>query len=196
MKDLKWLNKIWKQISKEDKTKILKVAEMALVKEIWKPLVGAEDTYEISSRGFLRSKICNHIISAGCMVNITTLSRMGHHQVGRLVLETFVGSCPKGMICCHKDGDGTNNNIKNLYWGTYKENAEDSIKHGTSCRGGGAHGLKGKTSKLTLAEFVRKISKDKSLTNKQRTKFMKEEFPKHMTAQRYSFEAIYRSVKR
>ena len=54
--------------------------------------------------------------------------------VHRLILETFVSSCPDGMECRHLDGNPENNNINNLRWGTRSENIQDSIKHGThSC---------------------------------------------------------------
>lgn len=52
--------------------------------------------------------------------------------VHRLVLETHVGPCPEGMECRHIDGNPANNNLRNLKWGTHKENAQDMVKHGTS----------------------------------------------------------------
>lgn len=55
--------------------------------------------------------------------------------VHRLVLEVFVGACPEGMECCHRDGNPSNNHIGNLYWGTPTENAADSARHGTKLRG-------------------------------------------------------------
>ena len=44
----------------------------------------------------------------------------------RLVLETYVGPRPPGLICCHKNGDRTDDRLENLYWGTYYENYVDS----------------------------------------------------------------------
>ncbi len=74
-----------------------------------------------------------------------TVSRLGHQMVmlrprkncavHRLVLEAFVGPCPSGMQCCHYDGDGSNNHLSNLRWGTPKSNQADRIRHGTDCRG-------------------------------------------------------------
>lgn len=55
--------------------------------------------------------------------------------VHRLVLETFVGSCPVGMECRHLDGNSQNNNVTNLCWGTRIENSADKIRHGTTNRG-------------------------------------------------------------
>lgn len=49
----------------------------------------------------------------------------------RLILETFKGSCPEGMECCHEDGNKSNCRLSNLYWGTRLENIQDAIRHGT-----------------------------------------------------------------
>lgn len=56
-------------------------------------------------------------------------------RVHRLVLEAFVGECPKGMECNHKDSNRTNNHISNLEWITHKENVQHSIKMGLFQRG-------------------------------------------------------------
>lgn len=53
-------------------------------------------------------------------------------KIHRLVLEAFVGSCPKGMETRHLDGDVHNNRLENLCWGTRCENAQDKIRHGRS----------------------------------------------------------------
>lgn len=55
--------------------------------------------------------------------------------VSRLVLTAFVRPPKPGEECLHGDGDPTNNNYKNLRWGTHAENSADSIRHGTSRRG-------------------------------------------------------------
>jgi hypothetical protein len=52
--------------------------------------------------------------------------RLIHH----LVLETFVGPRPPGLICCHWDGDPANNRLENLRWDTYKSNCDDMLRHG------------------------------------------------------------------
>ena len=53
----------------------------------------------------------------------------------RLVLETFVGPCPSGLLCRHLNGNRLDNRLCNLIWGTPKENAMDMIRHGNSVRG-------------------------------------------------------------
>lgn len=56
--------------------------------------------------------------------------RYFYFLIHRLVLETFVGPCPEGMECLHADDDGKNNRLRNLRWGTRKENVADMIRHG------------------------------------------------------------------
>ena len=48
----------------------------------------------------------------------------------RLVLETFIGPCPKEMECNHKDGNKSNNNLSNLEWVTRLENEKHAYKTG------------------------------------------------------------------
>lgn len=55
--------------------------------------------------------------------------------IHRLVLEAWVGPCPKGLICCHNDGDPSNNSIENLRWDSYQSNADDALRHGTRAVG-------------------------------------------------------------
>ena len=52
-------------------------------------------------------------------------------MVHRLVLEAFVGPCPKGMECCHNNGDTSDNRLRNLRWDTRSSNAKDAFRHGT-----------------------------------------------------------------
>lgn len=52
-----------------------------------------------------------------------------------LVLEAFVGPCPEGMECRHKDGDSDNNRLDNLEWSTHLDNMRDRKAHGTDNMG-------------------------------------------------------------
>ena len=58
--------------------------------------------------------------------------RFAIHQ---LVLRAFIGRCPKGMCCCHYDGDPSNNQLDNLRWDTPSNNHVDKKRHGTSLQG-------------------------------------------------------------
>ena len=87
--------------------------------------------------------------------------------VHRLVLETFIGKCPKGMQCCHNDSNKCNNRFENLRWDTPKNNHADTIKRGThACL------LKGEKSggaKLTnkQVQIIRGLGKHTNLLHKQ-----------------------------
>ena len=56
--------------------------------------------------------------------------------VHRLVASLYLTERPSDKHeIRHLDGNKTNNNYKNLKWGTHKENAEDREKHGNTSRG-------------------------------------------------------------
>lgn len=56
-------------------------------------------------------------------------------KVAKLVLEAFVGPCPRGFQACHNDGIKQNNAVTNLRWDTRKGNEADKIRHGTLAAG-------------------------------------------------------------
>lgn len=70
-------------------------------------------------------------------------------RVHGLVLTCFVGPCPPGLECGHRDRDKRNNNLSNLRWVTKLENAADKHRHGTTSRGE-LHGR----AKLTSQEVL------------------------------------------
>jgi hypothetical protein len=88
-------------------------------------------------------------------VNLSDGVRKRHRPIHRLVLEAFVGLCPEGLICCHFDGDPTNNRVENLRWDTYQSNSDDMLRHGTRLMGSQNH------AKLTEEE-VRAIRRLRS----------------------------------
>ena len=62
----------------------------------------------------------------------------GHRKqiyVHRLILETFVGPCPEGMECRHKNGNPRDNRLENLEWNTHKVNIQDRADHNKTARG-------------------------------------------------------------
>jgi hypothetical protein len=68
-------------------------------------------------------------------------------------MEAFIGRRPEGMVCCHNDGDPTNNRLDNLRWATFRENEHDKLRHGTWLMGSQIN------SKLTEEEVqeIRKL---------------------------------------
>lgn len=80
-------------------------------------------------------------------------------DVHRLILETFVGPCPPGMECLHKNGNPADNRISNLRWGTRLDNIND-LKKST---GFYARQLLSETD----LEWVRFLFKNKIFTRKE-----------------------------
>lgn len=74
--------------------------------------------------------------------------------VHRLVLETFIGMCPDGMECNHKNGNKEDNRLENLEWVTKSSNQEH-LCQALGKRRGETHGM----SKLT-EEKVKAIRAD------------------------------------
>lgn len=72
--------------------------------------------------------------------------------VHKLVLNAFVGERHGDLVCRHLNGNSLDNRLINLRWGTAKENAQDSIKHGTAvCL---RHGENAVAAKLKLYEVL------------------------------------------
>lgn len=77
--------------------------------------------------------------------------------VHQLVAEAFVPGKSVGLEVRHWDGDKEHNHASNLFWGTRKENGQDSIRQGKT-----RQGEKSLMSKLT-AEQVREIKRAASV---------------------------------
>lgn len=114
--------------------------------EEWRPVVGHEGAYEVSSLGRVRSlpRTCSAVRKLrdgkrkpwsrtvpGRMLATSKTGRYGYRTVrmgGKtralhvIMLEAFVGPRPPGLCGMHKDECGWNNVIENLKWGTYIEN--------------------------------------------------------------------------
>lgn len=109
--------------------------------ENWKDIVDFEGLYEVSDFGNIRSTKTKQFKKI-------TIDSYGRPYLGlwknnkqkivrphKLVLEAFIGKAPKGMECCHNDGNQQNNKLDNLRWDTPKNNHADKLKHGTSNTG-------------------------------------------------------------
>jgi hypothetical protein len=116
------------------------------VNETWRPVLGYEGLYEVSSFGRIRSSarqgtpgktLIGVINRVGyVVVALWKENRQSTRTVHRLVLEAFAGPCPEGHECRHLDGSRTNNKLANLTWGTSRENSQDAYTHGTLARDG------------------------------------------------------------
>lgn len=125
--------------------------------EEWKDVGGYEGYYQISNIGQIRrikpyrNTYFRKILKPGLKkkgrvyYKYVTLSKSNivkTFAVHRIEALAFLGPCPPGMECRHLDGNSLNNIVTNLKWGTKSENAQDSIRHGTSVDNTGSkHGM-------------------------------------------------------
>lgn len=108
---------------------------------VWRPVVGYEGRYSVSSTGQVRSELRGNLMAQSLNEDgyaHVKLNKDGHSRlcvVHRLVLIAFVGPAPDGMLCAHNDNDRTNNRLQNLRWDTQKGNLADREKFGTVLKG-------------------------------------------------------------
>lgn len=126
-----------------------------MLREIWKPIplspgyeasslgrVRSVDRYDHGARGGASRFLKGRILSPGkqkggyLVVNVTRPSGRKVQRVHRLVAEAFLGDPPTPLHeVAHKDGDPSNNRVKNLRWATRSENHADKHEHGTALVG-------------------------------------------------------------
>lgn len=125
------------------------------VGEEWRPIVGLEGLYEVSSLGRARSldrrvlhtgkkrsfynthkgkmlKLCDN--GAYLQVVLPIKSKNSHQKtitVHSIVAIAFHGPKPDGMVVRHMDGNPRNNAAENLCYGTCKDNEADKYRHGS-----------------------------------------------------------------
>lgn len=118
--------------------------------EEWRPIPGFPD-YEASSLGQIRSlprvvmrsngapqTIRGRIMSQrpdsrGLYPCVDVIVDGERHtvKVHRLVGPAFFGPLPDGLQTRHLNGNGFDNRVENLRYGTHAENMQDAIQHGT-----------------------------------------------------------------
>ena len=126
--------------------------------EEWRAVVGYEELYEVSNQGQVRSVNRTRKGRYECSAKVrgqmlkpmnqngyllATLRKDGiqkHWRIHRLVADAFIpNENPERNLVNHIDGDKSNNNVTNLEWCTYSENAVHAISNGLW------HSTKGKT---------------------------------------------------
>jgi NUMOD4 motif/HNH endonuclease len=138
-------------------------------KEIWKPVVGFEGVYEVSSFGRVRGvrrtveawngfAVAKKTIKERILTptknadgyRCFTLSHKNSakpYRAARLVCSAFHGPCPEGLECAHLDGISQNDKADNLAWVSHSENCAHQKIHGTAYKK--ARGENHGASKLT-----------------------------------------------
>ena len=126
--------------------------------EEWRPVLGYEGYYEVSSIGRVRSlprvrfvkrrtgteftmRMAGKVLAL-CLNKDGYLSgnmcidgRRKNFEVHRLVCEAFHGPAPEGHEAAHNDGVRTNCRASNLRWATPANNTADKFLHGTMLHG-------------------------------------------------------------
>jgi hypothetical protein len=77
----------------------------------------------------LRGKVLTQVVMPAGHLQVT-LERGSRFLSHHVILITFVGPRPDGLMCCHWDGDPANNRLENLRWDTPRANELDKIRHG------------------------------------------------------------------
>lgn len=139
--------------------------------EVWRAIPGY-DGYHVSNLGRIRSEdhetrfMCRGKMrtaryrgrilkpvrhkSDGIHWNVT-LSSHAPRLIHQLVMLAFVGPIPRGLETRHLDGDGGNNALYNLEYGTKRQNRLDDVRNGIYDR---ASGGKARNVKLTEAQVL------------------------------------------
>lgn len=101
--------------------------------EIWRPILGWSDLYEVSNMGRVRRVGCPPKKTTIGLHGypVTNLNRPGQQvlrTVHSLVLETFIGIKVEGQEARHLDNNRWNSRLDNLSWGSSEDNSGDMIK--------------------------------------------------------------------
>lgn len=111
-----------------------------MTKEIWKP-IKAFPYHRISNLGRVKSYIGARpkVLKGGINSHgyrIVALAENKKLYIHRLVLEAFVGLCPKGYVTNHKNGNKLDNRLENLEWITPSENTQHAYRLGLMTKEG------------------------------------------------------------
>lgn len=105
--------------------------------EQWRPVVGWEGLYEVSSEGRVRSfrrGANGRVLRPGIASHgypTVALGRGNTQSVHVLVAAALLGPCPEGQEVRHRDGKRTNPRATNLRYGTRSDNINDAVRSGS-----------------------------------------------------------------
>lgn len=117
--------------------------------------------YEVSDSGLVRRIDTQRVrtpSSTPSGYKVIVFSNPGGKHTGRyvhrMVMESFVGPCPKDKEVSHLNGINTDNRLENLKYETRKENVARKVEHKTDY-----NGHRNPAAKLSKSD-VRKIKKE------------------------------------
>ncbi|RYZ52246.1 MAG: hypothetical protein EOP49_09890 [Sphingobacteriales bacterium] len=130
------------QQSPDDKAPIQTLADAETV-EVWKPVVGYEGRYEVSSMGKVRSVPYTHPKTGNRLrgkILKTQINRDGYEtfralgkkniRIHRAVAKAFQLNPHSLPLVNHKDGNKLNNRLSNLEWEDKRGNSQHAIRLG------------------------------------------------------------------
>lgn len=119
--------------------------------EEWRPVLGHEGRYEVSSTGRVRSidrefkdrrgrlqRVKGRVLkpttnSTGYqVVSLANSGEIDRRLVHLIVADAFIGMRNPGFEVCHNNGDNRDNRIENLRIDTVSENRLDTVRHGNN----------------------------------------------------------------
>lgn len=118
----------------------------SMANEIWKPVPGFEDRYEVSSEGRVLSWFCPgtggkratpRLLTPAAnyagyqVVSLNANGRAKQFRVARLVLLAHRGEPQHGETASHLNGDRSDNRLDNLAWESVSQNILRKHEHGT-----------------------------------------------------------------
>ena len=115
--------------------------------EVWRPVVGYEGWYEVSSLGRVKSLVTRggkpqqRILKPRRHTGGYTRVHIGRngiykdHLIHRMVMQAFVGCCPNGIVVNHINGKKTDNRMVNLEYVTYRQNSRHAHSLGLTPAG-------------------------------------------------------------
>lgn len=136
--------------------------------EEWRIITGCSGWYEISDLGQVRlirdgqNRILSPHLDGGGYPSVSLkLKKWMRVRVHKVVLETFVGPRPMGMVCCHGDGNPSNCRLDNLRWDTQVANTQDKRMHGRSRLGEDHH--KHKLTEIQVLEIRKRPMRERKM---------------------------------
>lgn len=140
--------------------------------EEWRPVVGYEGHYDVSSHGRVRSlkwgktrirKVSRHESDGHRFLMLSKGSCRRQFVVARLVLLAFVGPPPSPKhVACHDKGGNRNDYLWRLRWDTVAENNRDTVRHGTYRTRRGRDAPSAKLDDVKVLTILRRLAAGES----------------------------------